>query len=456
MDLDETLREQRTFFSSNATKDLDFRKRQLQGLRTVLRRHEQQITDALAADLGKPAFESYTAEFGFVMQELDLALKELESWAAPRSVPTPSLYQPGKSEIRPEPYGLVLIMGPWNYPLSLMAVPLISALAAGNCAMLKPSEHAPETADVLERIVRQSFDPSYVALRQGDAQVARELLAHPFDYLFFTGSPRVGKEVMRAAAEHLTPLTLELGGKSPCIVHEDAPVETSARRVAWGKFYNAGQTCVAPDYLLVHERIADTFVRELQAAIREFYGSNPQSSPDFGRIVNDQHFTRLERLLEEGEVIAGGQRDRAEKYIAPTILKAEGALLEEEIFGPLLPVLTYSSLDQAIGEVTDRPSPLTLYLFTQDNAVEEEVLSRTASGSVLVNDTLVHYANSHLPFGGVGSSGMGAYHGRAGFETFSHLRSVMRRSFLGEHSLRYPPYQEKVPGWMKKLFSLLG
>lgn len=435
---------QRGFFATGGTRSLEFRRATLQRLRAALERSEGEVLEALREDLGRPAAEAYTSDVGIVLSELDQALRHLERWARPRKQRTPPLLFPATSWIQPEPYGCTLIIGPWNYPLQLVLVPLVSAVAAGNCAVIKPSELAPRSAEVIARIVGAAFGPEHVAVVQGDADAVQGLLAQRFDYIFFTGGTRVGRIVMSAAARFLTPLTLELGGKSPCIVAADADLAVAARRIAWGRFMNAGQTCVAPDFVLAHASVREELVRRLAQAVRDFYGDDPRRSPDFGRIVNTQHFDRLAAYLEDGRTVVGGQADREARYIAPTVLDKvqwDDAVMQEEIFGPILPVLEYESLTEAIARVRAMPAPLALYVFSADRDTQDRVLRELPSGGACINDTISHLLNPNLPFGGVGDSGMGGYHGRHGFDTFSHLRGVVRRGTWFDLAAKYPPYR---------------
>jgi aldehyde dehydrogenase (NAD+) len=369
-------------------------------------------------------------------------------------VRTPAIQWPASSAIHPEPYGVCLIVAPWNYPFQLAVAPLIAAIAAGNCAVVKPSELAPLTSATLDRILRQAFNPSHVAVVEGDSSVSRALLDEPFDKIFFTGSTRVGKIVMKAAARHLTPVTLELGGKSPCIVADDAHLPLAARRIAWGKFINAGQTCVAPDYLLVQENVKDELLAGIEASIRTFYGENPAKSADYARIINRGHFDRLVALLKTGPIRTGGNTDAQDRYIAPTVLDPvcwNDPIMGEEIFGPLLPVISFSSLNEAVEAVKTRPAPLALYFFGNSKAAREKVIGGISFGGGCVNDTLVHLGSPHLPFGGVGQSGMGSYHGKAGFDAFSHRKSVLKRGAFPDAPVRYPPFSQWKTWLAKRL-----
>nr|WP_051358001.1 aldehyde dehydrogenase [Rubidibacter lacunae] len=445
---------QRAYFTSGATRELEFRRGQLLSLRQAIADRESQICDALAADLGKPAFEAVVSEIVFCCQEIDYARKHLRQWVRPEKVGLARTVWPARGQIRSEPLGVVLIIAPWNYPLQLAIAPLVAAIAAGNCAIVKPSELTPHTSRVLAELIAAAFAPEYVSVVEGDKTVAQQLLAERFDHILFTGGSRVGKVVMAAAAEHLTPVTLELGGKSPCLVDRDADIETGAQRIAFGKFFNAGQTCVAPDYLLVDRAIKDDLLAALRRAIAKFYGDNPATSPDYARIVSDGHFQRLSALLDRDAIAIGGQSDSTTRYIAPTVLDGvawDDPIMEDEIFGPLLPVLTYTDLDAAIAAIAARPAPLALYVFSRRHDVQTRVLEGTTSGGVCINDTIVHIISSTLPFGGVGASGIGAYHGRTGFDTFSHRRSVVRKGFWPEIELRYPPYEGKLSLFRKLL-----
>ncbi len=435
---------QRAYFRTSESKEIAFRKRQLAALRDAVVAHETRILQALKEDLGRPPAEAYTSEIGVVLHEIDFALKRLGSWARPRRVRAPLILFPGSSWVYPEPYGSVLIIGPWNYPFQLAISPLVGALAAGNCAVVKPSEQAPRTSRLIAEMIAGAFDPDYVAVVEGAAEQTQALLAQRFDYILFTGGAEVGKIVMAAAARHLTPVTLELGGKNPCIVDADADLDKAARRIVWGKFFNAGQTCVAPDFILAHASVKADLLARLTATIRAFYGEDPRLSADYGRIVNERHFERLAALLRDGTIAAGGETDAAERYIAPTLIDGitwDHALMQEEIFGPILPVLSFEDLDEAIETLQPRPKPLALYIFCEDRARQDEVLRRLPSGGSCINDTFAQILNLRLPFGGVGESGMGAYHGKAGFDTFSHHRSVVKRATWTDPGFKYPPYR---------------
>ena len=447
---------QERLLNSFGGRSLSSRKDRLKRLKGVVSSREGEILDALQKDLGKSPTEGYLTEISVLYQEIDLFLSRLDGWSRPRRVSTPLTLWPAKSRIVPEPYGRVLIIAPWNYPFQLLFSPLVGALGAGNTAVLKPSESAPATAELAASLVREAFPEGEVILFNGDASITETLLEEPWNYIFFTGSPRVGRLVMSAAAKHLTPLTLELGGKSPAVVDRDADLETAAKRIAWGKFLNAGQTCVAPDYLYVHEEVAINLVKRIESWLLRFYGKNPAESPDYGRIVNLYHFKRLTNLLEGTVPVLGGAPLEERLYIPPTVITGIGwehPLMEEEIFGPILPVLTFSELDSALEEIKRRPPPLAFYLFTRDRRKAEKALERLPFGGGCVNDTILHLANSNMPFGGVGSSGLGSYHGESSFRTFSHYKSILIGSSLFDNPFRYPPYSSSKLRWLKRFFS---
>ncbi len=453
MDLSELLQKQRKFFASGATQGTDYRLGALGLLGDVLALHEKRLLEALWEDLRKDPVESYMTEVGMVREEIRFLSRHLGRWTKPRRVSVPISLFPGRGRVDPQPYGSVLVMAPWNYPVQLSLAPLAGALAAGNCVVLKPSEEAPATAQVLEEILGEVFDPEYVAVVQGDKEVGQALLEQRFDYIFYTGGPVVGRIVMEAAAKNLTPVTLELGGKSPCIVDGTADIPMAARRITFGKFLNAGQTCVAPDYLLVEEGVKDALVKGIEESIREFFGPDPLQSPEYPAIVNRRHFLRLMGLLEGQPVIQGGNA-REERWIAPTLVDCPdpaSPVMQEEIFGPILPILTFRELEEAVAFVNAREKPLALYLFTRDRAAREKVLRETSSGGACVNDTVVHLTAPRLPFGGVGHSGMGAYHGKASFDTFTHYRSVCLRGGGPEPAVRYHPYSPKKLEMLRRL-----
>ncbi len=454
-----TVQRQRAFFQTGATRPLEFRRAQLTRLAAALEGHEANLLSALQADLGKSPFQGYATEIGLVRSELRHALRNLRRWAAPSRRGTPWFVAPARGWVRSEPFGVALILGPWNYPAQLLLTPLASAIAAGNGVVLKPSELAPRTAEAVATLVRDCFDEEFVSVATGGAEVAEALLRERFDKIFFTGSTRVGRVVMEAAAKHLTPVTLELGGKCPAIVCADAPVKLAARRIAWGKFLNAGQTCVAPDFVLVHRGARESFVSELCKSLAEFHGSDARRSPDYGRIIPTRHFERLVGFLKDGKIARGGTHDAKDRFIAPTILtevSPEAPVMREEIFGPILPVLDFDTLDDALALLRDRPTPLALYVFTSDREIERRVLTEVRSGGACVNDVVSHMIGTGLPFGGLGESGMGSYHGRAGFDAFSHRRAVLRRATWLDLPFRYPPQKLSMAALKRAIRFLMG
>ena len=442
MDFTANIQRHRCYFQTGATRQLAFRRAQLEKLRSALDKNEAALLGALKADLCKSPVQAYSTEIALVQAELRHALKNLRSWSNPKRVGTPWFVAPASGWVQPEPYGVALIFSPWNYPLQLLFAPLVSAIAAGNCAVLKPSELASHTAEVMAKLIRETFAEEFISIVTGGVDVAEALLRERFDKIFFTGSTQAGRAVMTAAAKNLTPVTLELGGKCPAIVCADAPVELAARRIAWGKFLNSGQTCVAPDFVLVERSVRDSFVAALKKSLREFYGDNPNQSEDYGRIVSRRHFDRLVKFLGDGKIIHGGTHDVKDLFIAPTILtdvSPNSSVMQEEIFGPILPVLEYERLDDALALLQTRPTPLALYVFTASRDTETQILDKARSGGVCVNDVVSHMMVTGLPFGGLGESGIGSYHGRSGFEAFTHQRAVMRRPLWVDPPFRYPP-----------------
>ncbi|MBY0515598.1 MAG: aldehyde dehydrogenase [Bacteriovoracaceae bacterium] len=425
---------------------LEERSEKLLKLKDVLIKNQERINAALKSDLGKSTFESWSGEIGFLLEEIGHLVKALPELVEPERVSTPMTMQPGKSSIYKEPYGVVLVLAPWNYPVQLALSPMVGAIAAGNRVVVKPSELAPACSVVIEEIIKLVFSPDEVIVVQGGVAETQALLAEKFDYIFFTGSTKVGKIVMKAAAEHLTPVTLELGGKSPCLIDDSANISQTAKRIAWGKWMNAGQTCVAPDYVLVPKNKKDELIAELKAAIKQFYGENPKESPDYGRIISERHLERLISLMNGNQVATGGEYDKSTRYLAPTILDEvnwDQSVMSEEIFGPLLPILTYDSLEDAIRIIKSKPKPLAFYFFSTNSKNQERVLETIPFGGGCVNDTIMHLANGELPFGGVGESGMGAYHGALSFKTFTHHKSVFKQTTLIDVPVRYPPYKGK-------------
>ncbi|HCX2831629.1 TPA: aldehyde dehydrogenase [Staphylococcus aureus] len=438
----------KAFFNTQQTKDISFRKEQLKKLSKAIKSYESDILEALYTDLGKNKVEAYATEIGITLKSIKNARKELKNWTKTKNVDTPLYLFPTKSYIKKEPYGTVLIIAPFNYPFQLVFKPLIGAIAAGNTAIIKPSELTPNVARVIKRLINETFDANYIEVIEGGIEETQTLIHLPFDYVFFTGSENVGKIVYQAASENLVPVTLEMGGKSPVIVDETANIKVASERICFGKFTNAGQTCVAPDYILVHESVKDDLITALSKTLREFYGQNIQQSPDYGRIVNLKHYHRLTSLLnsEQMNIVFGGHSDEDERYIEPTLLDhvtSDSAIMQEEIFGPILPILTYQSLDEAIAFIHQRPKPLSLYLFSEDENATQRVINELSFGGGAINDTLMHLANPKLPFGGVGASGMGRYHGKYSFDTFTHEKSYIFKSTRLESGVHLPPYKGK-------------
>jgi len=446
LSLSDVVVQQRHFFATGQTKNVSFRIAQLKLLKQAIVDNEDAIKKALQADLNKSEFEAYATEVGICLEEINYALKHIKSWAKPKKIATPITQFLASSCIQSEPLGVVLIVGAWNYPFQLVIAPLVGAIAAGNCAILKPSELATHTSHLLAEIIKQ-FDPAFITVVEGGKEISQQLLSEKFDSIFFTGSTEIGKIVMAAAAKYLTPVTLELGGKSPCIVDADTNLEYTARRIVWGKFINAGQSCIAPDYLLIDRRVKRDLLEHIKSCIQNFYGEDQATSPDYGRIINEKHFKRLCELLKDANIIVGGDTNLDTLYIAPTIIDRvdwDSPVMQEEIFGPILPVIEYSELAEAIAIVNAKPKPLALYFFSTDKQKQQRILQETSSGGVCINDTVSHFAVSGLPFGGVGASGIGKYHGKASFDTFSHQKSILNKSFLVDIKLRYAPYAGKL------------
>ncbi|EGT0681380.1 aldehyde dehydrogenase [Clostridium perfringens] len=449
----ETLREkinkQREYFSTGETKDINFRIEKLKKLRDVLKSEEEKIFEALKKDLMKSSFESYVTEVAMVYDEINMHIKNIKKWSKKRRVKTPLVQFPAKSFIQLEPYGVVLIIGPFNYPFMLTMDPLIGAIAAGNTAVIKPSESAPETSKILKEILEKVFDEKYVlhVNPERGKEVVEELLKEKFDYIFFTGSATVGKIVMKAASQYLTPVTLELGGKSPCIIDKDCKLELAARRIVWGKLLNSGQTCVAPDYLYVHKDIEEEFIKKLEEEIKNQFGDNPLESEDYSKMVNEREFNRVLSYIDKEKLVFGGNYNRKTFQIEPTILKNvtwDDPVMKREIFGPIFPILPFENLDEVIRLVNSKDKPLAIYYFSEDKNKIEKVLNSTSSGGVTINDTLVHVSSSYLPFGGVGNSGMGEYHGKYSFDLFSNKKGVMNRKTFLDLKIRYAPFQNKL------------
>jgi aldehyde dehydrogenase (NAD+) len=444
---------QKKAFKEGHISSLNKRKESLTSLKMLLQENEQNICDAIHEDFGKPYFEAYTSEIATVLHEIDHHLKHLDKWAKPDHVGNSIFTFPSKNTVYKKPFGTVLIIGAWNYPVHLTFQPLVGALSAGNNAVLKPSELAVQTSALIKDLVDQYFECSVLSIVEGAVDETQELLAQPFDKIFFTGSTRVGKIVMKAAAEQLIPVTLELGGKSPAIVHSDANIEIAAKRIWWGKTMNAGQICVAPDYALVHHSVKDKFVEMSRNVLSQFFSDDYITGENYTQIINNDHFDRLANLLEQSDVIHGGTTNRYTRFIEPTLIEADwsSTIMEEEIFGPLLPIVTYKTIEEAKEKLIERDSPLALYLFTESRDVESDIITNVPFGGGCINETVSHLTNPHLPFGGVGQSGMGAYHGKYSFDTFTRLQSVLKKSTWPDPDFRYPPIDPDKLKWLKKL-----
>lgn len=443
MKISEITQKQKEFFYNEKTKDVNYRIKMLKNLRECIKQEENKINEALKKDLNKSEFETYMTETGMVLSELNHAISHIKKWSRTKKVVTPLAQFHSKSFIKPEPYGIVLVIAPWNYPFMLSMDPLIEAIAAGNCVILKPSEYAPNTANVLKEILKKVFPMEYVTVIEGGIEETTELLEQDLDYIFFTGGSKVGQIVMEKASKHLTPVTLELGGKSPCIITKDANISLAAKRIAFGKLLNAGQTCVAPDYILVEQEIKGDFIHYLEKYIKEFLGEKPLENENYPKIINEKHFHRIQGYLENQNIIFGGKGDSKTLKIEPTLLEIKDKnadIMQEEIFGPILPIITFQKIEDAISYVKSKEKPLALYLFTNNLKTERKVLSEVSFGGGCINDTIIHLASNHLGFGGVGKSGMGDYHGKNGFDTFTHYKSILKKYNWIDMPMRYMPY----------------
>jgi aldehyde dehydrogenase (NAD+) len=441
-EINKALGEQRKFFATGKTLDVRFRLEILKRLRSLIIGHEKEFIDALWKDFHKPVFEVVATETQFVIKEINLAIRRLRSWSRPKRVRTPLVHFLAHSYITKQPYGQVLILSPWNYPLQLAFVPLIGAVAAGNCVVLKTSQQVPNCNRVIEKIISH-LPRELVLMTNGDHSISEYLLGQKFDYIFFTGSSKIGKYVMKRASENLIPVSLELGGKNPCVIAADAKLDFAARRIAWGKFMNAGQTCICTDYILIDKKIKDEFIDILTKEIGKFYGNDPRLSINYSRIINKTNVERISRFFNAGEIVTGGFADAEDRYITPTVIKninPDDPVMEEEVFGPLLPIIEFNMIDEVYSIIERNPKPLAVYIFTANRKLAWEFLNKTQSGTAGINDTVVQIASPYLPYGGVGNSGTGKYHGKKSFETFSNTRSVIKKSNLFDFSLRYPPY----------------
>lgn len=454
-DFDSQLKNIRTFFESNATLSFEFRRKQLEFFKEGIKKYEEEINTALYTDLGKSKEEIWASETGLLLGEIKKVIKSLHKWMKPKKVHTGLVTFPSSAKIYKDPLGVVLIIAPWNYPLQLLLIPLVGAIAGGNCAVLKPSELAPATEKIITRIIEEIFPENYIKVLTGNgAEIVPAMVNNfRFDHIFYTGSTTVGKEIYKLAAKDLVPVTLELGGKSPCIVYEDADITVAAKRIILGKFLNAGQTCIAPDYILVQESVKNNLLNELKDAIQNFYTSDPSSSYDYGKIINENHFNKLTGYLDKSQIYYGGKSIKKNLYIEPTILtniSLNDAIMKEEIFGPVLPVLSFSTTEDAMNTVQQNKNPLAFYLFTKNKMIEQEWIKKISFGGGCINNTVWHFTNEHMPFGGIGSSGTGAYHGKNTFNVFTHAKPVLKTSTVIDPSLKYPPFKGKMK-WFKKL-----
>ena len=456
MDLNVLFKSQQQFFYSNATKSTSFRIAQLKKVREILKQNEQRLFEAIYADFGKSAFETYITELGIMYEEINSLIRNIPSWSKRKRVWTGLANFPAKSYVIPEPLGVTLVIGAWNYPYQLSILPALTAMAAGNTVIIKPSEMPSRTSEIMAELINSNFDEHYLHVVEGGVEVTTELLELPFDKIFFTGSTHVGRIVYQAAAKHLTPVTLELGGKSPTFVLKDADIPMTAKRIVWAKFLNAGQTCVAPDYILVHEKIEQQFLDTLRSETTKMYNFKDGIPENYLQIINERNFDRLTSLIDEKKCMYGGSHDRSRRFIEPTILHNvdfTDKIMEDEIFGPILPVLRFDDLDEAIKRVKERPKPLSCYIYGKDKKPIDKILHELSFGGGCINDSIMHLSNSRLPFGGVGHSGMGSYHGKAGFDSFSHHKSLLEKPFWFEAPIKYAPYTD----WKKKLVKwLLG
>ncbi len=444
---------QRAYFKTGVTKDVSWRIKQIKKLVELIGKNEPIISEALRKDLNKANYESLSVEIGPAFADASHILKHIKEWAEPESVETSLFHLPGNSKVYKEPYGNVLVISPWNYPFLLTISPLIGAMSAGNCVLIKPSEHSKHTSKAIEDLINQHFDEGYIHVVQGDAELTQDILKNRWDYIFFTGGTEIGRIIYQAAAKHLTPVTLELGGKSPCVVDKHVNVDLAAKRITWGKVINSGQTCIAPDYLFVHQDVKDKLIESIKSQIKKSYGETPIDHPDYCKIINQRQYERLKGYLNNGEVVAGGKYNDEKQMIEPTILlnpPKDSKVMTEEIFGPILPVYTYTELDEVIDFINEREKPLAAYIFSKNSKVREKFLTSTSSGGVCVNDTVLHISSSSMAFGGVGESGIGGYHGKYSFDTFSHRKSVMHRMpHMLDPFLRYAPYSPKKLGIMR-------
>jgi|TARA_B110000263_G_C15309654_1_gene512352 aldehyde dehydrogenase (NAD+) len=453
MEIKSIYKSQKEFFNSKKTLSIKYRKQSLRKLSIAISKHESSIYEALMEDLGKSQYESFLSEILFVQKEIKMMVKNIGYWAKPKRVPGSIYNFPSRDYIIPKPFGCVLNISPWNYPFNLALVPLVGAVAAGNTVVLKPSEHSPNTSKILITIIKETFEPGHVSVVIGDAKEAQQLLSLRWDYIFFTGSTSIGKIVAKAAAEFLTPTTLELGGKNPCVVEESSMIKLTAKRIVWGKFFNCGQTCIAPDYIMVNYKIKDKLIAALKIAIKDAFGEKPIESKSYGRLINKNHLDRINKMMKGASIIHGGDSNSSDKFFAPTLLldqNLESGAMQEEIFGPILPIISYENIEETYDIINRFEKPLGAYLFSKNKKSIERFKNEVSAGAIVVNDSIIQFINSNLPFGGVGSSGVGAYHGEHSFDLFTHFKPFIKRSFFPDPFLRYAPYPKNW-GWIKKI-----
>lgn len=455
--IDEIFELQNEFFNSQVTKNIDFRIKQLDTLKTAIEEYEIRIIEAINMDFDKCEFEAYETEVGIILSEIKNVRNKIKKWASPQKVKTPLTNPGAKTYIYKQPYGVCLIMSPWNYPFYLCISPLIGAIIGGNCAIIKPSELSLNTSKVIKEMIEKYFDKKYIAVIEGEIEENKYLLSKNFDYIFFTGSPAVGKIVMESASRNLTPCTLELGGKSPCIVDKNCDLDLSAKKIVWGKILNGGQTCIAPDYIIAHKDIKNHLIESIKKYIVSFYGEDPMKSKDYASVINERHFNRILNLINHEKVVYGGKNDKNTLKIEPTILdniNLDDDVMKDEIFGPLIPVLEFQTIEDIVKIVDANKNPLALYLFTKDKIFEEDILNRISFGGGCVNDTIMHISNHNAPFGGIGNSGIGSYHGKRSFDAFTHEKTVLKASLI-DIPFKYPPYTKKGLDLLKKSFEIL-
>jgi aldehyde dehydrogenase (NAD+) len=457
-DIPSILHKQRKYFDEGNTLSVDFRINQLKKLREVIVKHEEDIKLALYKDLRKSATEAYVTEIGIVLMEIEDTLRNLRTWAKPTRMPTTLFHKLASSYVYHDPLGTVLIISPWNYPFQLLIAPLIGAISGGNTMILKPSELSPNTSELVNKIISENFAPEYIKVILGGIAESKALLEEKFDHIFFTGGTEIGRQVYMAAAKHLTPVVLELGGKSPCIVDKDIHLEHTSRRILWGKYTNAGQTCVAPDYLFVHKSVKPKLIEMFKKHLKEMYGDDVQKSPDYGRIISLRHFDRIVALMQDGNIIHGGKLDKNDLYIEPTFIEnvnRDMRVMQEEIFGPVLPIMEYENLDDVVKYINAGSKPLALYVYSSNTSVQDEIMQKCSFGGGCINESVMHVGQLRLPFGGVGDSGIGAYHGKTSFDVFTHKKSILKKSTLSDLPIKYPPYKNNLP-ILKKLMAWLG